>query len=165
MTPEVMLDRLLASVLPDTDRRKAAIHALLDGALSVRVLWGWGPRGYERGGYQEAEARKEGGAVGAPVSCFLAIRTRRVPESEVPYPGVDLGQACPLLHHLLADAVPDEAQRDAVIGAVDVNGVLWASMDSGPDGGMPYGVASRFAAGRQLGRCVEVKTRRFHDDD
>lgn len=164
-TPETMLDRLLADALPDGDQREGAIRALLGGALSTQVLWGWGPPGYERGGYEEAQARKEAGAIGSPVSCFLAVRTRRVPEKELPYPGSDLGEARTLLHHLLAPAVPDAGQREAVIGSVIVNGVLWSPVDAGPDGGMPYGVAARFAAGRMLGRCVEVKTRRFHEDD
>lgn len=164
-SPEAMLDRLLVESLPGVDQRKAAIRALLDGALAAQVLWGWGPRGYERGGYEEAQARKEGGAVGSPVSCFLSLRTRRVPEGELPYPGSDLGQAWPLLYHLLTPALPDAGQRDAVIGVLDVNAVLWAPMDAGPDGGMPYGVAARFAASRPLGRCVEVKTKRFHEDD
>lgn len=158
-----VLSEVLAGAIPDETTRLRAIGALLDqaanGDMAPKVLWCWGPAGYESPSAPLDTARSQAKSLGSELSWRFAGQLRALPEDGSVPAG---GEAGRWVRQALAGVVPD-GEMDATVealldGKTYSTGWGWWEGDT-LVGSYPREMAEKQAAGRPVGRFLSLRTR------
>lgn len=161
-----VLSEILTDAIPNEETRQAAIATLLhqaaDGDMAPKVLWCWGPAGYESPSAPLGTARSQAKSLGSELSWRFAGQLRALPEDGSVPAGLVGGEAGRWVRQALAGVVPDGAMDATVEAILDgktySTGWGWWEGET-LVGSYPREMAEKRADGRQVGRFLSLRTR------